>query len=41
MKEIDKQANIEKAGNLYSMLTKVRASDMFLLMNKQGNQDED
>lgn len=41
VKEIDKQANLEKAGHLYSMLTKVRASDMFLMLNKQNNQDDD
>lgn len=41
VKEIDKQANLEKAGHLYSMLSKVRASDMFLLINKTNNQDDE
>ena len=30
VREIDNQANIEKAGHLYSMLNKVRACDMFI-----------
>lgn len=41
VREIDNQANIEKAGHLYSMLNKVRASDMFLGVvmrdKEQGN----